>query len=182
MSIDDIASLFLKGLSQVLILVGGIWALLSDTYEIKPTSGRRQLTRGSWMKVSILAVGFILFVMTEFQNHSRHKADIKWRDDELEDRKMQIEYLRRLFLLQHEISGIEVSWTLSSEDVKNLATSLRRYAKKVEIPIQREAEFNCIVDALHTGWLHILHATGSGFLMYGSKGETNVIPTPNNSR
>lgn len=122
----------LKWLSQVLIAVGGVWALLSDTHERDLTTGRRRLTQSGWMKLSILAVGFGLFALTEVQNRAQQQEAIRSRDQEIKRQNAQLSYLRKLFLLQHELSAVEVSWPLSERGLTDFSQLLLGYGEQVK--------------------------------------------------
>jgi hypothetical protein len=105
----------LKWFSPALILVGGLWALLTETTLTDPL-GRRRLTGSGWMKVLVLVVGFMLFTATELEDSSRRREQVAMRDAQIAKQNEELEYLRRLFLLQHELSAVEVSWPLRDQD------------------------------------------------------------------
>lgn len=157
-----------KWLSQLLILFGGTWALISRTHEQDPSTGRRKLTQSGWMKLSILSVGFVLFTLSEFQNQAQQREairareqTIKLRDDAIEKQNAQLEYLRSLFLLQHELSALEVSWPV---DRNTFVRSLRAYWKQ-QVKADRDlgTDLQYIEDAFNHTWLHVRKIASGNF-------------------
>lgn len=164
---DDIVQFF-KWLSQLLILVGGVGALRSDTHELDSTTGRPRLTHNGRMKLSILAVGFFLFILTDFQNRAQQREailirehEIRLQDKAIEKQNTQLEYLRRLFLLQHEVSAVEVSWPLSDQDIEDFSQSLLSYGEHHRADSKVKTNLQYINDAFKNSmssgnsWLNV---------------------------
>jgi hypothetical protein len=151
----------LKWLSQVLIVVGGVWALVSDTHERDLATGRRRLTQSGWMKLFILAVGFGLFVLTDVQNRAQQQEAIRIRDQEIKRQNAQLSYLRKLFLLQHELSAVEVSWSLSERDLGDFSQVLLGYGEQVQAGPELKTNLQYINTAVRNSmrsgnnWLNV---------------------------
>jgi hypothetical protein len=158
----DIAVKLLKWLSQILILVGGVWALFSDTHERDPTTGRRNLTRSGWLKLSIFGIGFALFALTERQSEMQHHEASRIQEEQIKQQKHQLDILQELFLLQREVSAVDVSWPLSAKDQTVFSESLLGYRDQSS-SVSPELKTNLqYIDAAfrnsmrpHNNWLNV---------------------------
>jgi hypothetical protein len=126
----ETAVLVSKWLSQALILLGGVWAIFSPERELVPR--RLGLTYSGWLKLSILALGFSLFALTELQTQAQQREVTRIKNEEIRQQKEQLSYLRKLFLLQHELAAVEVSWPLTDRDQRAFSESLRGFGKQVK--------------------------------------------------
>ncbi|HEX8456394.1 MAG TPA: hypothetical protein VF656_03650 [Pyrinomonadaceae bacterium] len=102
---------FLKYLSQILLLIGGIISFWREPYITTPR-GKRPSVAG-WITIAAFVAGFILFIIT----------DIKERSDDAQRDAMQqqqISYLRQLHL-NHNLSRVELSFKPSTDHWSKIA-------------------------------------------------------------
>ena len=175
----EIAVEVVKWLSQILILLAGASALFSDTHKQDPATGRRMLTRSGRIRLSLLVVGLVLFMLTEYKNRVQQREAIrkemeahqeairekeeairereeriKWQNETIQKQDVQLKYLRRLFLLQNEVSAVEVSWPLSGKDLTDFSQSLLGYGQQVKA----ESELKTNLQYINTAFKNSLRS------------------------
>lgn len=97
---------FLKYLSQVLLLAGGVMSFWWDTH--KTTSGgRKKPSVGGWITIAAFLTGFILFFVTD-------RSEQKEKVQKDAQQQQQIAYLKQLYFKQN-ISEVEISFKPSAE-------------------------------------------------------------------
>lgn len=105
----------LKWAAQVLLFASGVWALLgAETFRVDPLSGGRRLTLNGWTKILMLLTGFALFIATDLQERRRSRVALLQAEQQSREQARQLDYLRRLFLLQFEVAGLDFEWELDA--------------------------------------------------------------------
>jgi hypothetical protein len=138
----DTVVLVLKWLSQVFILVVGVWALFSDTSRADASTGGRKLTRSGWAKVAMLTTGLLLFAFTERRDQIKQQSELKLRDEALVVQKAQLDNLRRLELTQNYRDR------LTNSTVENELAAARATLHELKTISDQYRDSSAIPDAL----------------------------------
>jgi len=122
----------LQWLSQILTALTGVWALMSDTTRTD-AEGRRHLTPSGYAKVVLFIVGFSVFLVTDRENARRSAKETAARDEQLRIQQGQLAFLQRLLLFQHDVSALELSWTLRSSDYSRIDAAVRHTLDSLKV-------------------------------------------------
>jgi hypothetical protein len=156
--------------SQGLICVGGVWALLSDT-TARGADGRKRLTGSGWANVGVLGLGLVLFALTEIKSAEKQREERLAREEDIRrlerldaSQRQELDSisalgtqqqtvlggqathltgLQRLFLLQHRLSDVELSWPLTAEQRRQLEDSVSAAKSRLPqtAPVQTTLEY-----------------------------------------
>jgi hypothetical protein len=126
----------LKWISQALIVVVGVWGLFSDPYETNARTGRRRLNRTGWIKVMLLAVGFLLFAFTDMHEQKkslaareRQSQQLLMQEQTIINQDKNLDYLRELLLTQHQLSEVEIMLVFPEETILRFIRAIDRFKK-----------------------------------------------------
>jgi hypothetical protein len=162
----------LKWISQALIVIVGVWGLFSDPFETDPDSGRRRLTRAGWVKVSVFAVGFLLFAFTDMRERNeslaareRQAQQLSMQEKTITNQEKNLAYLRELLLSQHQLSEVEIALVFPKDRMRAFAEAVHQF--KATRPNQPNPD--------RTRLAHIATALGgSAVVRWGGKGSGQI--------
>jgi hypothetical protein len=122
----------LKWAAQLLLFASGVWALLgTESLHKDPTTGRRRLTASGWTRVLLLAVGLALFAAMDYQERNAARVRALLAEQQSRQQQAQIEYLRRLFLMQFELARLRIGWYLDAQSRATIARKLEASAAEL---------------------------------------------------
>jgi len=163
--------LLLKWLSQALLVVVGIWSLLSNPYETDPQTGRKRLTRNGWMKVALLAVGFVLFTFTELDQRrsarmasQRQAEQVKIQRETIQKQEQSLAYLRQVLLQQHQISELEMTLSFPEQ-------TLRRFGELILESEKQKKRTAAKSDPTKLADIGTACSAGNVIVRYGAEGR-----------
>jgi hypothetical protein len=161
----------LKWIAQTLMVVVGVWGLFSDPFRTDPETGRRRLTRAGWVKVSVFAIGFLLFAFTDMHERNESIAARQRQADELVAQQETITiqeknlaYLRELLLTQHQLSEVEIGLTFPQDRMSAFADAIARF-RPMDPRLDR-TRLTYIATALRGGAVVRWGGKGSGQIEY----------------
>lgn len=159
----------LKWIAQGLILVVGVWGLLSDPYETDAATGGRRLTRTGWLKVVLLGIGFVLFGVTDVNERAKAQAasirqseQLAMQEQTIDNQERQLRYSQKLLLLQHQVSALDVSLVFPPEIAK-------RFLEEIMRGPDRPPELR--PDATRLAYISTAARLGDVFARYRSRGD-----------
>ncbi len=99
----------LKWLAQALVVIVGVWGLFTEPFRVDPETGRKSLGGVGWLKIVLLAVGFGVFVVSDWNESKRAEVESARQEQQIESQARNLDYLRRLLLLQYRLSNLELT-------------------------------------------------------------------------
>ncbi|RJX25422.1 MAG: hypothetical protein C4531_17145 [Desulfurivibrio sp.] len=170
----ELGIVLLKWTSQVLIAVVGVWGLVSDPFDTDAASGRRRLNRAGWLKIVLMAIGFLLFALTDANERRAAEAQRQRQEQQIAMQRQtvaaqdtQLAYLRKLILLQYRMSELGLVLEFPKNVMREMWSAIEGYQPK---PPQLQADrtqLAYIAAAMRAGTAVVrFDGTGRGELQY----------------
>ena len=114
----------LKYVSQVIMLISGVWGALLAHGTVDPVTQKRGVTKRGVLSIVGIVIGFILFVAIDWKDRD---ANSKRNNDQ----QSEIAALRKALYLSHEIEGIEISFTPTDQEWADIESAYSKIPRLV---------------------------------------------------
>jgi hypothetical protein len=164
----------LKWLSQFLLFGCGLWALRSDSYRKDEHSGRRRLTGLGWAKVFLFLISFCFFVVSDIIERRVSQIRAAVQAQTIEMQQKQLDYMRRVFLLQFEVTALKLTWPMDSDSRRDLMLNFEKIRERISGGRDPASSLDFLEGALQDGLVHVIPARHGKFVM--------LVETPSGSK